>query len=331
VYASSTSALATGSNLVFDGTNLGLGVTPSAWYSTGGYYAGAIQIGSRGSIASTYALGTGYFTNSYSSNSGFTQSTLANGYSPFYLQTSTTGQHQWYTTANNSSGANQAVSGVSQAMTLDNSGNLGIGTTSPALPLTVQSGASTQIRCRSTTTRYRTSWGIDTSGNTTIDSYDDSGSVYTLITINGNPLKFSISGTEAARITASGGFSVGTTADPGAGAIYATGNITAYYSSDAKFKENVQDIPDALEIVTAIGSKIFDWTDDYLKNHGGENNYFLPKSSFGVIAQDVERVFSRATRTRADGSLAVDYEKLSTLSFGAIAQLLKRLEALEAK
>jgi hypothetical protein len=31
VYASSTSALATGSGLVFDGTNLGLGVTPSAW------------------------------------------------------------------------------------------------------------------------------------------------------------------------------------------------------------------------------------------------------------------------------------------------------------
>jgi len=29
--------------------------------------------------------------------------------------------------------------------------------------------------------------------------------------------------------------------------------------------------------------------------------------------------------------LAVDYEKLATLSFGAIAQLLARVEALEAK
>ena len=34
VYASSTSALATGSALTFDGTNLGLGVTPSAWGAT---------------------------------------------------------------------------------------------------------------------------------------------------------------------------------------------------------------------------------------------------------------------------------------------------------
>ena len=132
-------------------------------------------------------------------------------------------------------------------------------------------------------------------------------------------------------LSSTGGLSVGTTADPGAGAIYATGNITAYYSSDIKFKENVQDIPDALGIVTAIGSKTFDWTDEYLAERGGEDEYFQPKQSFGVIAQDVQKVFPQAVRTREDGSLAVDYEKLAILSFGAIGQLLKRVEALEAK
>ena len=90
-------------------------------------------------------------------------------------------------------------------------------------------------------------------------------------------------------------------------------------------------MPDALEIVCAIGSKIFDWNDEYLTSHGGEDGYFIRKSDFGVIAQDVEKVFSKAVRTRPDGSLAVDYEKLSTLAFGAIAQLLKRVEALENK
>ena len=103
------------------------------------------------------------------------------------------------------------------------------------------------------------------------------------------------------------------------------------YSSDIKFKENVQDIPDALGIVTAIGSKTFDWTDEYLAERGGEDEYFQPKQSFGVIAQDVQKVFPQAVRTREDGSLAVDYEKLAVLSFGAIGQLLKRVEALEAK
>ena len=59
--------------------------------------------------------------------------------------------------------------------------------------------------------------------------------------------------------------------------------------------------------------------------------YFVTKSDFGVIAQDVQAVFPQATRTREDGTLAVDYEKLSTLAFGAIKELLKRIEALEAK
>jgi Chaperone of endosialidase len=128
-----------------------------------------------------------------------------------------------------------------------------------------------------------------------------------------------------------GSFGVGTAASGTTGEIRATNNVTAYYSSDIKFKENIHDVPDALQIVCAIGSKIFDWNDEYLTSHGGEDGYFIRKSDFGVIAQDVEKVFSRAVRTRPDGSLAVDYEKLSTLAFGAIAELLKRVEALENK
>ena len=50
-----------------------------------------------------------------------------------------------------------------------------------------------------------------------------------------------------------------------------------------------------------------------------------------MVAQDVQEVFPQAVRTREDGTLAVDYEKLATLSFGAIKQLLARVEALEAK
>jgi hypothetical protein len=126
-----------------------------------------------------------------------------------------------------------------------------------------------------------------------------------------------------------GSFGVGTAASGTAGEIRATNNITAYFSSDIKFKENVREIPNALEKVVAIGGKLFSWTDAYLEEHGGEDEYFLPKESFGVIAQDVDRVFPEATRKRPDGSLAVDYEKLSALAFAAIAQLTKRVEELE--
>lgn len=128
-----------------------------------------------------------------------------------------------------------------------------------------------------------------------------------------------------------GSFGVGTAASGTTGEIRATNNVTAYYSSDIRLKENVKDTDNALEKVCAIGSKTFDWKDDYIESKGGEDGYFVQKSDFGVIAQDVQSVFPQAVRTRKDGTLAVDYEKLSTLAFGAIKELVKRIELLEAK
>jgi hypothetical protein len=126
-------------------------------------------------------------------------------------------------------------------------------------------------------------------------------------------------------------FGVGTSATGTAGEIRATNNITAYFSSDIKFKENIQNIEDATAKVVAIGGKYFDWTDAYIDEHGGEDGYFIKKADFGVIAQDVQAVFPQAVRSRPDGSLAVDYEKLSALAFAAIAELVKRIEVLEGK
>jgi hypothetical protein len=123
---------------------------------------------------------------------------------------------------------------------------------------------------------------------------------------------------------------VGTAGSGTAGEIRATNNITAYYSSDIKFKENIQEITSASSIVRAIGGKYFDWTDAYIAEHGGADGYFVQKQDFGVIAQDVQRVFPRAVRTRPDGSLAVDYEKLGVLAFPALVETMDRLDALEA-
>lgn len=169
----------------------------------------------------------------------------------------------------------------------------------------------------------------------TVSSVDVSG---TNITVSGSPITttgtINISIPQAITTTSNvqfGSFGVGTAASGTTGEIRATNNITAFYSSDRKLKENIQDVPNALAIVTAIGSKTFDWTDEHIAKHGGEDGYFVQKSNFGVIAQDVQAVFPQAVRTREDGTLAVDYEKLSTLAFGAISELLKRIEVLENK
>jgi hypothetical protein len=111
----------------------------------------------------------------------------------------------------------------------------------------------------------------------------------------------------------------------------ACGNITAYCTSDIKFKENISDIKNALSSVNAIGGKLYDWSDDYIENQGGQDGYFVQKNDFGVIAQDVLAAFPLAVRTRPNGTLAVDYKKLVALAFAAINELTERVNQLESK
>jgi hypothetical protein len=129
-----------------------------------------------------------------------------------------------------------------------------------------------------------------------------------------------------------GSLAVGSvTANTTDGAIWASNNVTAFASSDIRFKENVRDIPNALEKVEIIGGKLFDWTTQYIESMGGEHSYFMHKSDAGVIAQDVEKVLPELVRTREDGSLAVDYPKLVALAFAAIKELSEKVKILEAK
>jgi hypothetical protein len=127
VYASSSSALATGSALVFDGTNLGVGVTPQAWNSD---YK-AFNYGSAGLIygrtsSQEVAFGTNWYRNSAGS---FLYSTT--GFASYYAQA--LGVHVWYQAASGTAG--NAVT-FTQAMTLDASGQLAIGATGPILTST---------------------------------------------------------------------------------------------------------------------------------------------------------------------------------------------------
>jgi hypothetical protein len=121
---------------------------------------------------------------------------------------------------------------------------------------------------------------------------------------------------------------IGTAGSGTTGEIRATNNVTAFFSSDARLKENVRPIENALGIVTTVGGKTFDWTDAYIAEHGGEDDYFVRKSDFGVIAQDVREMFPLAVREREDGTLAVDYEKLVAVAFAAIKELKAEVDEL---
>jgi len=129
--AADTIAASTGGTrrLTIDASgNLGLGVTPSAWSTMR-----AIQNGT-----ATFANDTGaprgrIITNAYYDSANYIFIAATSTYALNYTQDGATGQHQWRTSTAAGTAGNTAT--LNTYMTLDASGNLGIGTTSPQTKL----------------------------------------------------------------------------------------------------------------------------------------------------------------------------------------------------
>ena len=113
------------------------------------------------------------------------------------------------------------------------------------------------------------------------------------------------------------------------GEIRASNEITAYWSSDATLKENIKDIENAVNIVVTVGGKTFDWTQEHTDKRGGVDGYYVKKSDFGIIAQDIQAVFPLAVHVKDDHTLAVDYPKLVAVAFAAIKEQQLVIESLK--
>jgi len=122
---------------------------------------------------------------------------------------------------------------------------------------------------------------------------------------------------------------VGTAASGSAGEIRASGNITGFYSSDRSLKEDVRVIFGALAIVSQLNGVRFNWTQAYLDQHGGEDNYFNRRADVGVIAQEVEAVLPEIVATREDGTLAVKYDRMVAVLIEAVKELSAEVEELK--
>ena len=282
--------------------NLGLGVTPSAWGSN----RTAIQLG--GSSGSNFVGGatTALKANNYF---GSTDTYIANGFANAYVMNG--GSHLWLNAPSGTAG--NAIS-FTQAMTLDASGLLALGTTSPAAAtrLTLDYPGFVQMVMRS-------------SGTDRISLYGDAS--VSAVDGKANPLAFYAGSAERARIDSSGNLLVGTTdngittgiglkakpdpANPyyatvgssvsnGAAAysLYSTGsgaykfyvgyggtiyasNTTITSLSDQRLKENIRDLDEGLATVMALKPRKFDW-----KENKGQNI----KNARGFIAQEFETV-----------------------------------------
>jgi hypothetical protein len=201
--------------------NLGLGVTPSAWYTTGGT-SKWIEMPSGvsfGGYGGSTTVGNNWFA-----NSAGTDIYKVTGYAVQYVQTS--GTHVWKIAGVGNSG--DPIS-FTQAMTLNASGNLGIGTTSPNYRISAI-GSNTQANFGATNNKgafiisTADSQAIYTGGafyngsnwvaTATTASYIgmDSGSV-AFATNSGLTSGNTFTPSERARITAAGVFLVGNTSN----------------------------------------------------------------------------------------------------------------------
>ena len=222
--------------------NVGLGVTPSAW---SGFTAlqMANGVGLSGASGSS---NTQLTSNAYYNGSAWTY--IASAYATKYTQVS--GQHQWF----NAPSSTGAIS-FSQAMTLDSSGNLLVGTTSSlatGLTVSAASGANNTAYFKNTT---------NASGDQV---------VYIALGPNAN-------NTSSYYLVC---------AQPGTRSsmyIYGNGNIVNLNNSygaisDAKLKENVTDATPKLAQLNQVRVVNYNLIGDTTKQ-------------IGVVAQELEQVF----------------------------------------
>ncbi len=198
--------------------NVGIGVAPSAWYTSFG--TRAIQIGASASLVgldvSPSDRRTYLMNNSFLNSSGV-HTYLYSSAATQYQQTA--GKHQWFTAPSGTAG--NAIT-FTQAMTLDASGNLLVGTTS------LTGGGSARM------------------------AVESDGAALAPVGIGNNASGTASSGSVIFRRNGSGTGSISVT---GTTTAYNT-------SSDYRLKENVAPMQNALDTVAQLNPVTYTWKAD---------------------------------------------------------------------
>jgi hypothetical protein len=276
--------------------NLGLGVTPSATP----FGVRSINVGLQGYIWSDAA--------SYKYNSGITNNAYVNGNDTFAAISSRDASvfelnGNTFIWRQASTGTAGSTLSLTSAMTLNASGNLGIGTTSPAQRLTI----------------------AQTNGYPVID-FNNSGTAYgdvgfqvdkmVLSAYSSTPLTFWTNSAERARITSGGALLINTTTvatnalfevssngtkksfqvynndnvqlySLGTGTVYSnSGVLTNTNPSDLRLKTDVQDLSWGLSQILALRPVSYAW----------KNNHINQGTQYGFIAQEVQTVMPDLVR-----------------------------------
>jgi hypothetical protein len=270
-------------NMVLNASgNLGLGVTPSAWGSdrkalqvNSGSLEGAISAPSYVNVNANCYIGSDNATNRY----------VATGFASRYTQYE--GQHQWLTSASGTTG--NAIT-FTQAMTLNASGKLGVGTTTPTGNLSVVTTSGQGASIGTWTSSYAvispnagsaTGAALGLAYNTTsnaseILSIAPSVAWRALHLFSSGLGIYSNNGTLTASVDSSGSLIlVGSTAQKATGTTWSN-------PSDIRLKDNVTDYSKGLAELMQVNVK--EWT------YNGKGGTTEGMKGLGVIADEIMTV-----------------------------------------
>jgi len=123
-----------------------------------------------------------------------------------------------------------------------------------------------------------------------------------------------------------GSLGVGTSNNPGDGQIYATSNITAYYSDD-RLKTRLGNIENALEKLETLTGFYYE------ANETAQALGYEPIREVGVSAQDVQKILPEIVKPAPIDAkyMTIHYEKLTPLVIEAVKELSAMVKELKAK
>ena len=108
------------------------------------------------------------------------------------------------------------------------------------------------------------------------------------------------------------------------GSFYASSDVVAYASSDIRLKDNVVKIESPLEKLMKLNGYTFNWNDK-------QTTYAVGKKDYGVIAQEVEKVFPEIVKDRENGTKGVMYDKLVPVLIESIKELKSQNDTLQSR
>jgi len=329
--------------------NLGLGVTPSAWDSSFKplqMSLGAVFSGRTNDVTDAWMGANWYFN-------GSQDTFIGTGYATRYRQQG--GSHKWYMSTGSGTAGNAIT--FTQAMTLDASGNLGIGTTSPTAKLESAGniGFGTGGTFAAGQIYSDANWGVIFRAKQASPALAEFGF-------------FNAGGTERARIDASGNLLVGTTSNIGVSvlSVYSpnlattangigikngTDNTGGYFlsfkksdnttigsivqgvnsvsyvtSSDYRLKEDWVAVADASTRVNALKPVNFAW-----KATGDRVDGFLAHELAEVVPEAVTGEKDAVDDEGSPVYQAIDQSKLVPLLTAALQEALAEINTLKAR